>query len=59
MKSPAHRPLPRVRQPQLTFTREGPRLPRTAMDECQVLLTQLLVEVIREESTPETRRSHE
>jgi hypothetical protein len=29
------------------------------MDECQVLLTQLLVEVIREESTPETRRSHE
>ena len=43
-------PPPPARQPPLGFTREGPDLPRTAMRECQALLTQLLVEVIRAES---------
>ena len=50
MTQHADQPLLPVRQPPLTFTREGPHLPRTAMAECQALLTRLLVEVGREEA---------
>ena len=54
MTQHADQPLLAARQPPLTFTREGPHLPRTAMADCQVLLTQLLVEVGREEATAAT-----
>ena len=50
MTQHADQPLLPARQPPLRFTREGPHLPRTAMAECQVLLTRLLVEVSREEA---------
>ena len=50
MTQHADQPLLPARQPPLTFTREGPHLPRTVMAECQVLLTRLLVEVGREEA---------
>ena len=50
MTQHADQPLLPARQPPLRFTREGPHLPRTAMAECQVLLTRLLVEVGREEA---------
>ena len=51
MTQHADQPLPPARQPPLTFTREGPQLPRTAMAECQVLLMRLLVEISREKAT--------
>ena len=44
MTKHADQPLLPTRQPLLRFTREGPHLPRTAMAECQALLTRLLVE---------------
>lgn len=50
MTQHADQPLLAARQPPLRFTREGPHLPRTAMTECQVLLTRLLVKVGREEA---------
>ena len=55
MTQHTHQPLPPARQPP-TFTREGPHLPRTAMAECQVLLTRLLVEVSREEAAAATTK---
>ena len=48
MTQHADQPLLPARQPPLTFTREGPHLPRTVMAECQILLTRLLVEISRE-----------
>ena len=54
MTQHADQPLLAARQPPLRFTREGPHLPRTAMTECQVLLTRLLVEVSRKAAAATT-----
>ena len=55
MTQHAEQPRLAARQPPLRFTREGPHLPRTAMTECQVLLTRLLVKVGREEAAAATK----
>lgn len=52
-------PLLPARQPPLRFTREEPHLPRTAMTECQVLLTRLLVEVSRKAAAATTITTRE
>ena len=54
MTQHADQPLLPARQPPLRFPREEPHLPRTAMAECQALLTRLLVEVGREEAAAAT-----
>ena len=56
MTQHADQPLLTARQVPLTFTREGPHLPSTAMAECQVLLTRLLVEIGREEAAAATTK---
>ena len=57
MTQHADQPLLPARQTLLRFTREGPHLPRTAMTECQVLLTRLLVKVGREEAAAATTKT--